>query len=208
MAKNPNDIYCAIVILAAGSSSRLGEPKQLLPFNGKSLLSQAALTALSTGLKPVVVVLGENNEAMKKELEGMDLAIAENKNWQHGMSTSLQCGLDKARQLQPELNAVIFMVCDQPFVTPALLQQLVKTQAETGKWIVASSYQDTLGTPALFTQRVFPALSELAGDAGARKLIKKYGHDVATVDFPKGHIDIDTKEDYESFIHPMQWKKN
>lgn len=201
-------MHCGIVILAAGSSSRLGEPKQLLPYRGKSLLWQAANTALATGLEPVVAVVGANNELIRKELEGMALHIVENTNWNKGMSTSLKTGLEAAIELEPALDSVIFMVCDQPFVSVGLLKELIRTRQSGWKPIVASRYQDNLGTPALFTRKVFPALLELEGDAGARKLIKQHGEDVAIVDFPEGSIDIDTRKDYETLIQQAQWRKN
>lgn len=201
-------MHCGIVILAAGSSSRLGEPKQMLPYKGKSLLWLAAHTALSTGLQPLVVVLGAGYEPIQKELEGMDLKIVENKHWAEGMSTSVKTGLEAALELDPLLDAVIFMVCDQPYVTREVLDELVKGWGSTGKAIVASRYQNNLGTPALFTRGVFAALLDLKGDTGARKLIKQQEQDVAVVEFPQGAIDIDTKNDYDLFIQEEQWKKN
>ncbi|ULQ52747.1 nucleotidyltransferase family protein [Flavihumibacter fluvii] len=196
------------MILAAGGSSRLGEPKQLLPYKGNTLLRQAAETALNTGWQPIVVVVGAHHEAISKTLTGMKITLAENHEWNKGMSTSLQAGLAKAEELAPDLDALIFMVCDQPMVTTTLLQELLKTHWATGKPIVACSYKDVSGTPALFAREVFPSLRDLTGDAGARKLIKTLGNKVATIDFPDGYIDIDTKNDYESFIQPEKWKTN
>lgn len=203
-----NQLHCGIVILAAGQSGRLGEPKQLLAYKGESLLKQAAKTALGAGLQPIVVVLGANAAKLEKELDGMDIIVTHNPQWAEGMSTSLRCGLEKATALDPALNSLIFMVCDQPYVSAPLLQQLVAMSERTGKAIVASAYQDNLGTPALFARRVFPALMELKGDAGARKLLHLYEPDVARVDFPQGHIDIDTPSDYTSLIQQEEWKKD
>lgn len=201
-------MHCGIVILAAGSSSRLGEPKQMLPYKGKSLLWQAAHTALSTGLQPLVVVLGAGYDAIRKELQGMKLQVVENQHWAEGMSGSVKAGLTAALELDPKLDAVIFMVCDQPYVNKEVLDELVKTKVSTGKAIVASRYHNNLGTPALFTRGVFAALLELEGDTGARKLIKQRELDVAVVDFPQGAIDIDTKNDYDLFLQEEKWKKN
>lgn len=193
-------VRCGIVILAAGGSSRLGQAKQLLPYQGSTLAGHAALTALATGLHPVVVVLGDRAEEIKKELEGLAIHLVVNEHWQEGMAGTLKKGLDAALELDPALEAVIFMVCDQPLVSPALLLRLLGTHEEHWKPIVASRYQENLGTPALFAHSVFPALRELIGDTGARKLIRDYGEAVSEVDFPGGHIDIDTKQDYESFL--------
>ncbi|ULQ54870.1 nucleotidyltransferase family protein [Flavihumibacter rivuli] len=197
---NQHSIHCAIVILAAGQSSRLGEAKQLLPYKGKSLLAQAVDTALATSIRPVVVVLGARNEAVAGELEGKEVVTALNAAWEEGMGSSLRCGLEKARSVAPETDAVIFMVCDQPYVTSDLLLQLVHTQESTLKPIVASSYGDQSGTPALFSSKIFPALLEIKGDTGARKLIRQYADEVATIPFPEGIIDIDTPSDYETLM--------
>lgn len=180
----------------------MGEPKQLLPFRGKSLLWQAATTAIETGLEPVIVVLGAHSHVIKKELAGLKLTILENTDWKEGMSTSLKVGESAALKLAPDLDALIFMVCDQPFVSSALLLELLNTRRVSGNSIVASAYEGILGTPALFGRETFLALRELTGDAGARRLIKQFGDQVASVDFPKGHIDIDTKNDYATFIQP------
>lgn len=197
---NHHTLHCAIVILAAGQSSRLGEAKQLLPYKGKSLLVQAVDTAVATGLQPVVVVLGARNETVGKELKEKEVVIALNEEWEEGMGSSLRCGLLKAQQVAPETNAVIFMVCDQPYVSPDLLVQLIKTSEATLKPIVASSYGEQSGTPALFSSKLFPALLEIKGDTGARKLIKQYAEEVATIPFPEGSIDIDTPSDYQTLL--------
>jgi len=172
----------------------------LLPYKGKSLLVQAVDTALATGLKPVVVVLGARNEMMKQELTDKEVVIVLNEQWEEGMGSSLICGLQKAQQVAPETEGVIFMVCDQPYVSPDLLLQLIKTSEATGRPIVSSSYGELSGTPALFSSKIFPALLEIKGDTGARKLIKQYADEVATIPFPEGSIDIDTPSDYQTLL--------
>ena len=95
---------------------------------------------------------------------------------------------------------VIIAVCDQPFVSSALFNQLYQKQVEGVEHIVASAYADTIGTPALFTQKYFDTLLGLSGDEGAKKILKDNLHDVATVDFPQGAIDIDTQEDFNDLL--------
>ena len=189
---------CAIVVLAAGMSSRLGSPKQLLVYKGKSLLQHAADAALQTSMRPVVIVIGANSDTMKKQMEGMKVEIVENEGWQEGIASSLRCGLAAVQKIKPEADGIIFMVCDQPYVTKSLLDSLLKAQHETGLPIVASSYEDNLGTPALFHKSFFAELMELKGDTGARKIIVQHTDDVVTVLFPKGDIDIDTAAEYEA----------
>ena len=188
---------CSIIVLAAGMSSRLGRPKQLLNYKGKSLLQHAVHEAMQTTMRPVIVVIGANSDVVKKELKDLDIEVAENERWIEGMSTSLHRGLVAAKKLNKDVDGIIFMVSDQPFVSASLLNNLLKTQHETGLPIIASDYGDKLGTPVLFHKSFFSELMKLSGDTGARKLIKKNTDVVATVAFFKGNIDIDTKEDYE-----------
>jgi molybdenum cofactor cytidylyltransferase len=187
----------AIVILAAGTSSRLGSPKQLLDYKGKNLLRYAVDTALETECASVFVVLGANSELLRKELKDKPVTVLENTNWQEGMSSSIRCGLEYITGTILRPDSIIFMVCDQPFVSSSLLLSLIEKKQETKRPIVASSYEDKLGTPALFHRSFFPMLMELTGDKGARKLIADNVEKVATVAFAKGITDIDTKEDYE-----------
>jgi molybdenum cofactor cytidylyltransferase len=191
---------CAIVILAAGMSSRLGSPKQLLVYQSKSLLQHVINIALQTKMRPVVVVVGANRDLVKKEIEGMEVVVVDNEDWQEGMASSLCCGLAAVQKINSNVDGIIFMVCDQPYVTESLLGSLLQVQHETGLPIVATSYGDNLGTPALFHKTFFAGLMELNGDTGARKLIRQHEDLVTTVAFPKGSIDIDTKADYETLV--------
>jgi molybdenum cofactor cytidylyltransferase len=194
--------HCAIIILAAGTSSRMGSPKQILPYKGKTLLRHAVDTALETDCQSVFVVLGANSEMLRKEMKDRPVIIVENTGWQEGMASSIRCGLKNIMNIILRPDSVIFMVCDQPFVTSSLLLSLVEKKQETGLPIVACSYEDKpgdyrVGIPALFHKSFFPALMELKGDKGARKLIIDNRDKVATVPFPGGIIDIDTAADYE-----------
>jgi len=189
-----------IIILAAGSSSRFGNTKQLLHFKGKTLLKHTIEEATETGAQPVVVVTGANADEISKEIKNEKVEIVFNKNWEQGMASGIGIGLKNAIILNKELENVIITVCDQPFVSSSLFQQLFQKQSESAKHIVASAYADTIGTPALFTIKYFDALMGLTGDQGAKGLLKKHSKDLATVDFPDGYIDIDTQEDYENLL--------
>jgi molybdenum cofactor cytidylyltransferase len=190
----------AIIILAAGTSSRLGSPKQLLSYKGKNLLRHTVDEALETGCASVFVVLGANSELLRMELKDKPVSIVENTGWQEGMASSIRCGLETITNTILRPDSIIFMVCDQPFVSSSLLLNLIEKKNKTGMPIVASSYEDKIGTPALFQRSFFPALMELKGDRGARKLITDNPYKVATVSFPEGIKDIDTKDDYEKLI--------
>ena len=189
--------HCAIVLLAAGMSSRLGSPKQTLIYDGKTLLRHSVEAALGTGMQPVLVVLGANHTLLEKELDAIaGIRIVVNKGWEEGMASSIRCGVEAALQLEPRLDGLIIMVCDQPFLNTALLKELFQTQQKTGMPVVASSYRDNPGVPALFHKNFFNNLLALKGDTGARKFLKDQAGLVHLVHFPKGETDIDTMSDY------------
>ncbi len=189
---------CAVIILAAGRSARLGRPKQLLPYQGKSLLVHAVDIAKDSEAGPVIVVLGAGASELEKLIDEKNLHIVENKEWQEGIASSIRCGLNTLKRVALLSDAVILMVCDQPHIDTTIINELIDTQKKTGKPIVASRYGNTTGTPVLFFKSLFAELLELEGDKGAKKLIDKYPAELATISFPLGEIDIDTEEDYQA----------
>src|SRR5688572_12888141 len=176
----------------------MGRPKQLLPYKGKSLLEHTVDTANDADANPVIVVLGASAAVLEKEIDEKKVHIVENKEWEKGMASSIRCGLNTLLHIAPLTDAVILMVCDQPFVSAALLNELIITQKNTGKLIVSSRYGDVMGPPALFYKTIFTELLKLKGDAGARKIVEQHSNDTTTVLFTKGSIDIDTEEEYKA----------
>jgi molybdenum cofactor cytidylyltransferase len=187
-----------IILLAAGASSRLGKPKQLLSYEGKTLLQHGIQQAVATGATPIIAVLGANADFLIKETAYHGIEVILNPQWNEGMASSIRCGIKYLQDRKPDVHAAIIMVCDQPYVTTQLLNDLVENYQATRKPIVASSYANIQGTPALFDKTIFAALLELKGDVGAKKIMKENPGMVELVNFPLGNIDIDTKEDYES----------
>jgi molybdenum cofactor cytidylyltransferase len=186
-----------VVLLAAGKSSRLGQAKQLLDFKGKSLIKRAASTALEISGK-LIVVTGAQEEQVKEELTGLNVFICSNKNYEQGIASSIHAGLITVHEKFPHINAVIFVVCDQPFISISLLKELIEVSELENKGIAASAYGGTFGTPVLFQKKYFSNLLQLKGDQGAKRIIQNNMGDVAIVDFPEGIMDIDTMEDYEA----------
>jgi molybdenum cofactor cytidylyltransferase len=193
--------HCAILILAAGQSSRLGSPKQLLEYHGTSLIRTVAQTALNSEIGSVTIVLGANADKIRNELEIPDLSLIENSDWQEGMASSIRAGVKAITDQQPDTDGIMILVCDQPHLEEDILKQLLQVQRDTGLPVAASVYEGKTGTPAIFHKSFFPQLMELKGDTGARKLFSEYSDQVALVPFEKGIIDIDTKEDYDKLIH-------
>ncbi|MCX6319754.1 MAG: nucleotidyltransferase family protein [Bacteroidetes bacterium] len=191
-----------IIILAAGSSSRLGQPKQSLVYNEHTLLKRIVTTAIQSACGAVVVVLGANATLLKKECEGAAMVI--NDNWQTGMAGSIGCGLKYLTSRHPQLDGVIITVCDQPHITGALLQQLLDAHQQTHLPIIASDYGGITGTPVFFHRALFPELLLLEGDKGAKQLVQKNKDCTGLVAFPLGKEDIDTKEDYERLLRERE----
>jgi len=193
-----------IIILAAGSSTRLGKPKQLLSYQNKPLIKHITGEAVKMNLYPIVIVTGAIAEQVLIALNKENAEIVYNGHWQEGMASSIVAGISKMLLLDDKVEAVLIAVCDQPFVTAELLQELIKKKAETNKGIVACTYSDTAGTPVLFDRNYFVHLQQLKGSEGAKKLLKLYEADVTTVPFPQGSIDIDTEEDYKNLLNYQQ----
>jgi molybdenum cofactor cytidylyltransferase len=178
------------VVLAAGGSSRFGEPKQLLIYEGETLVRHAARAA--TACAPVVVVVGREREQIAAELKDLPVMIVPNESWERGLGGSLRCGLAAL----PDCDALVTMTCDQPKVDDCVLDRLISAYKATGKPIVACSYAETLGVPALFARRIFEELRLLSDDQGAKSIILRHRAEVEAIDFPEGAIDIDTPADY------------
>ena len=185
------------IILAAGGSSRFGQAKQLLPFQGESLVRRFVRAAIDAGCACVSVVVGDARDLIETELRETPAVIVENPEWRRGLGTSIRCGLRHLLSSQPELDAVVLLACDQPFVDANVITSLIAQRENSRKPIVACSYADTLGIPALFDRACFESLLALPDDSGAKALIESRSADVAQIEFEKGAIDIDTPADFE-----------
>jgi molybdenum cofactor cytidylyltransferase len=189
------EIRTGVIILAAGSSSRLGQPKQLLEFKGKTLLEIAVEAAQNSLADSSVIVLGANADLIVEKILHTKVDRVVNENWENGMASSMQKGL-KYLMENSEPDQVILMLSDQPFVDSKIPNLLIKNKLNTSSEIIACSYNGTFGVPVLFTKKYFPELLSLTGNEGAKKLVMAHQDDLHAIDFPKGAIDIDTIEDY------------
>ena len=200
MDKLTPSVSVGLVILAAGSSSRMGQPKQLLTYEGESLVRRSAGLGLLSGCFPVTVVLGANNLLIGTELEDLPVFVTQNPDWEAGMASSIRVGLTHTLHVLPTVEAVLIALCDQPLVTPAFLHGLTEAFAASGKPIIATRYGNTTGVPALFSRELFHELEQLNGQEGARKLIATHADQVHAVAFPEAALDVDTPEDYLKLI--------
>jgi molybdenum cofactor cytidylyltransferase len=189
---------CGIIIVAAGNSSRLGQPKQLLRFRDKSLLQHVLDEALALKAAECILVLGSEAEHMETQVNPGSATVCYNAQWAEGMAGSIKKGLQKLLELQPDVDCCIIAVCDQPFITTQLFNNLLEAFTKNDCSIVASSYADTAGTPALFGKSQFNALLNLKRQEGAKKLLKTAPGELIRVPFDRGEIDIDNMEDYRA----------
>jgi molybdenum cofactor cytidylyltransferase len=189
-----------VVVLAAGSSSRLGKPKQLVRFHDKPLLQNVIDHCERFDFISKVIVLGANSEMIKKALKPKAFTLVMNEDWKEGIAGSIRKGVQHSLDLNPDTEHIIFLLSDQPFVTAELLEKLLETHLSEEKKITACFYEDDIGVPAIFSKDMFPLLLKLNGDQGAKKIMKQYQDQVTSIHFEMGHFDVDTPEDQADLI--------
>lgn len=187
----------ALLILAAGSSSRMKTTKQLLAVGDKTLLGLSIENALKTNVEKVFCVLGANSKEIKPSIKRYKIQILENSNFIEGLSSSICCGIDN---LQNSFDAVLIMLGDQPNITSHYLNALIFSFKKNPDFIFASKYLNKNGVPAIFPREYFPELLKLQGEKGAVDLLNSKGINVKTIDMTVDLTDIDTPEDYKNLI--------
>jgi molybdenum cofactor cytidylyltransferase len=191
------------IVLAAGQSSRLGRPKQLLPVLGEPLLRHTLYRVLASSLDNVVLVVGDDEEAIRGAVAGLSLDVAFNPDAALGQSTSVRAGL---AALPPDIDAAVFILGDQPGIDPNVIDALVAAWRESRAPILAPLYEDGMGNPVLFDRRVFPELAALQGDTGARPVVHAYHASGELLLVPvagSSPPDVDTEADYAALITTM-----
>jgi molybdenum cofactor cytidylyltransferase len=186
---------CAAIVLAAGASTRLGQPKQLLQLDGESLLHRTVRTAGEAGCDPIFVVLGYEAERMRQEIADLRAMPVINPDWESGMASSLRCGVEGLMKRDPLPWRVLVLLCDQAKLSVEILSRLIQTSARTNSVITASNYAGRLGVPAIFHESLYLDLLEVKGDQGARAVILQHVNQTSTVEFSEGAVDIDTPQD-------------
>ena len=191
-----------IIILAAGSSTRMGQPKQLMMYKNKTFLQHIISEAKNALLDPVICVTGYQSDLITNSISVMEVSIVYNEHWPEGMGSGISTGI--RHLMLTDADSVILAVSDQPYVSSDLFSEMVRWKDESGKGIVACTYAGTLGTPVLFTKDYFDRLQSLNGNQGAKNIVKLNLPDVCPVEFEKGSVDIDSKEDYEKLISEIK----
>lgn len=179
----------------------MGTPKMLLVYNGKSLLQHVIDEAQALTDNAVVVVTGCYHHLLEAYLIEQAIDYVENNNWASGMGSSVSAGVHYSLHRYPNLESILVLTCDQPFVHKALFQQMIDARTASGKGIAACAYAGTLGIPVLFGKDYLSLLASLKDNQGAKKIIANAMEDVVTVNFTYGELDIDEPEDYRKLLN-------
>ena len=188
------------IVLAAGRSSRLGRPKQLLPVHGEPLIRHTLRRVLASSLDQVILVVGHEADQVRTAVADLPVSCVFNAEAAAGQSTSVRAGL---AALSPDVRAAVFILGDQPGVDPNAIDTLITAWRESGSPVVVPRYEERMGNPVLFDRRVFPELAVLEGDTGARPVVRAY-HDSGELHMVPvagpAPPDVDTEADYAALI--------
>ncbi len=209
----------AAIILAAGSSSRMGEGrhKLLLPLAGRPVLAHVIEAALASQARPIIVVLGHQASEVRAQIAPYttqsDVLLVENPGYMKGMSASMRTGIKflmsiNIPQGSPSLDNALIMLGDQPLITPQIIDNLIKARHATGKRIIAPLYDGKRGSPVLFDASLFIELLEVTGDEGGRSILERHRQEVGTVEVSDSmaNYDMDTWEAYQRVLEAWESK--
>ncbi len=185
------------VILAAGSSSRLGHPKQLVKNKGKSLLQHTIDCIDKFEFNPSIVVLGANRNEILADINRHSSSVFINSDWSEGIASSIRFGLKKSLELNPSMKQILYLLSDQPYISSDVIQNIIDRHSTGSQIITASTYNNNIGVPAIFDESLFPKLLTLKGDTGAKKIMMQHRNNVQTFPFDDGAFDVDTEDDVE-----------
>jgi len=182
------------IILAAGASSRMGSPKQLLEWRNRPLLEHAVVNARAILGERIIVVLGAHAESIQATVDLGAVTSIVNPGWQEGMASSIRAGV---QALPESASAALVLLCDQPLINAAHMQNLLNGWQTTPNRIVASQYHDSVGVPALFPSDFFEHLLTLKGDRGAKPVLMKFEDSLLKIPLPEAELDIDSAADFD-----------
>jgi molybdenum cofactor cytidylyltransferase len=190
----------AIIILAAGNSSRMGSSKQMLSIGNGTLLEHTVDCALASGISKIVVVLGAKAEDHQRILVGRWVDVLVNPDWERGMGSSLKVGMEQVLKHDEGIRAIMVLVCDQPLLTARHINTLASEYTRTKSKAVASLYKGVYGVPAIFDRCLFSELMAVDDQTGARSILKNSENSIGSIIFEGGEVDLDTREDYQNYI--------
>ncbi len=200
----PETENIAVVILAAGESSRMQQTKQLLPWGKSTLLGNAIKEALQSNSEKVYVVLGAKAETIQLQINSTDVIWILNKNWKKGMGSSISSAINYLVHLKTDYEGILIMLCDQPLIDADYINKMISTFKRANKGIIATSYKHRKGVPVLFHKKYFEDLSNLDGNLGAKKVIADNSKDVFDINPNGKEKDLDTLEEYQQALKNIE----
>ena len=190
----------AVVILAAGESSRMKQAKQLLPWGKTTLLGKAIKEALQSNSEKVYVVLGAKATTIQMQFKSTDVNWILNKNWKKGMGSSISCAINYLLQSNMNYDGILIMLCDQPLIDADYINKMIATFKRSNKGIVATVYEHSNGVPVLFDKKFLEDLSNLEGNIGAKEIITANSNGVIAINPYGKEKDLDTLEEYQQAL--------
>ncbi|MCH4552876.1 nucleotidyltransferase family protein [Aestuariibaculum lutulentum] len=189
----------ALVILAAGASKRMGNPKQLLPWGDSTLIEHSIKTALKVNGSPVFVVLGANFEILSEQIESYPIEVIYNCDWKQGLGTSISKAVKHITDSNLKFDGILFLLADQPFITTDYLKQMIAHFKPNKAQIIATSYNEgEKGVPVLFDAIYFKELEALNKDIGAKQVLSTHESKVEILFSGTKNIDLDTQTEYKA----------
>jgi molybdenum cofactor cytidylyltransferase len=184
-----------ILIMAAGASRRLGQSKQFIQYKGKTLIRRIAEEAITANIGNATIVTGFDHDKIEEEVRDLNIGIYYNEEWEEGLGSSIRNGVKALLKTEPDTDAILLTMVDQPFVDSAHLRKLANAYDPLREMIIASAYSSTFGVPVLFDSKYFDEMIGLEGDEGGKKVLAKYIKQIVEIPFIAGAIDIDEKTD-------------
>jgi len=194
----------AIIILAAGESSRMKKPKQLLKINGENLLDIVIKKAIHIQKENNFCVLGANSEKIQQELRCNTIKFIENSEFKKGLSSSIKCAINFIHKENKNIKKVLFILGDQPEISVNYLESLIQLSTKNPDKIVATKYKNNFGVPAVFPKFFFNELLKIEGDKGAKELLIKLNEFIILPNLAANFMDLDTLDDYELYLKSIK----
>jgi molybdenum cofactor cytidylyltransferase len=183
------------ILLAAGTSSRMGSNKMLFELAGESVLRGAVRRALAGGLSPLVVVLGHEAEKARRELDGLPCQTVVNPNYEQGINSSLKTGVSA---VPAEVGGAMVMLADMPFVTSEMVAAMIDRFRSSEAPLVISDYEGVNAPPMLYDRVLFGELLTMTGEGCGRQVVKQHRDEAEVMSWPAVALaDLDVPEDYE-----------
>ncbi|WP_299130115.1 nucleotidyltransferase family protein [uncultured Winogradskyella sp.] len=191
----------AVLLLAAGTSTRMKKPKQLLPIGKETLLTVVINNLLNSNISKLYCVLGAHTKPITEKLKDYNITCVHNQNYKQGLGSSINAGIRAIMNDNVLFDAVLIVLGDQPNVDAAYINQLIKKAKENPGNVISSTYNTSYGVPAIFPKHYFESLLHLRGDKGAKDFLNSSATNVLSIRSNDNLIDIDTAQDYKDYIN-------